>query len=626
MIGRLSGALLVALALLAGPALALTSGGRAVVLQPPQPALATNFAGAAGSGAVPGPWSFSRSSNATMVWPDGHLDFAPNNMVLHANAMSGWSVGGSATLTTGVADPFGGTSAFTALIDTSGHYVQSPVITFAAGTNAYENGFWLRWNSGSGQIDISNPETSASGDWTINTSALTAGQWIWVNRNSSFLTVAHEFVPVSNLGGLVFGTNSGSNVSYSIYAPSATAQMERAAISQGAYPLNLSGSQYYGPRYDYTWGQPLLLSERIASTNLLEYSNGFSTAPWATSSVASVVSGAATSRDGTADMWLLEESSTTSAGHYLYQNISKSGSSAFYILNVDAKAATRTRLNMILSDGSGNGATMTADLNNCAAGGGIAPALEGTGITSPYAFYQQFANGICRVSLVVQSNTATQMQGLLQLDAGSGTGAANTTYAGTVGDGLYIAFAELKQQNAPDSYIPTAGAAVTRAADSITTATAGLPGWPNDAGMIVAKFITLNGPTSYSTIVGQGGAQPLFLSYTGGHTTFEFYDGLSNLVFSGSIPVGSLAKAGASWGGGVRSVTAGGATPTVGTYHAGSMGPLGTIGLGSQSGDALSPLWFYEVDIWSGKRPADAVLKNKTSANDNFFQPRQAAA
>lgn len=237
--------------------------------------------------------------------------------------------------------------------------------------------------------------------------------------------------------------------------------------------------------YDPATLTPLGLLIEESRTNLALQSNAFSTT-WTLTGVGNVAVTAASgaSPDGTNNAWKLSEATTTSSAHSALQAITKAASSLAYSFSIYAKAAERTRIVLQMDMGtSSNGAFVIFDL----AGGqiGVAAATFGAGWTVGTPSIQSVGNGWYRCTLNATSDTNTTIRPRVDIDAGSGTGAQNNGYAGTVGSGVLIYGAQLEQAAFPTSYIPTTTASVTRAADvaTMTLASIGIPA--NPAGLTI---------------------------------------------------------------------------------------------------------------------------------------------
>lgn len=365
------------------------------------------------------------------------------------------------------------------------------------------------------------------------------------------------------------------------------------------------------PRFDFnpaTLAPNGLLIER-ASTNLLLQSNGFGTT-WTTTD-SSVTSAAATSPDGTADGWSLVEN-TSDTAHNIVQSITKAASALPYSLTVFGQKNTRTRIQLELDDGSGNGAQAIFDLS----GGqvGVAAAGIGTAFTSLSSSIQNVGGGWYRCRLTATSNTATTLRCMIGLDSGSGTGGASTTYTGN-SSGAYIFGAGLEQSNIPTSYIATTTLTVARVADVPSFAASIMPNWKTDAGAAFAKVIIGAVVSTGGTLFGNSGCQPFWIFNNG--SSVEFWDGTTNLQFGGTVTIGAVQRLGVSWGAGSgRSITANGAAANRGAYAAGGVSGASTLYLGTDNtSDATGQVWFQRLQVYAGSRLSDSFLQNKTAAS-----------
>jgi hypothetical protein len=181
--------------------------------------------------ALPPFLSVSRTSNATLVDSTGAVSFAPNNFAFYSQDFSQWTTSNS-SVSTGVADPFGGTQAATVTATAGfGHVIRTAGAV--TGTNAIMS-VWIRRRTGSGTISVWN---AAGG--TVNITGQVSGSW------------ARAFVaPTVVAGGsahafLQLATNGDAVDVYGWQTEAVTYQ-----TTPSAY--NATGiSQYFGPRLDY---------------------------------------------------------------------------------------------------------------------------------------------------------------------------------------------------------------------------------------------------------------------------------------------------------------------------------------------------------------------------------------
>ena len=158
----------------------------------------------------------------------------------------------------------------------------------------------------------------------------------------------------------------------------------------------------------------------------------------------------ATAPDGTATMTFLKETTAASAAHYMQYAVVNRGTggvnAANFRFSCDAEAATRTRIVLFTFNGSGHGSTVVFDLQ----GGqvGVAQVISGSGgvmtglgaSISPIGVDAKTGKTVYRANMdmAIGAGTSNTLQGSVDLDAGSGTGATNDVYTGDGVSGAYI--------------------------------------------------------------------------------------------------------------------------------------------------------------------------------------------
>jgi hypothetical protein len=208
------------------------------------------------------------------------------------------------------------------------------------------------------------------------------------------------------------------------------------------------------PRFDHgpASRQSLGLLVEEQRVNNLVQSENFS-ATWTLNAVTVGVS--ITAPNGTTAAQKLEETATTEE-HRATQISAGGATTAAVTLTVFAKAAERTKVRLAFSN-----------LANWTGGGGAAVIFDlsaGTAVTAsstPTAFsITPFANGWYRCSITGTPTSSLTPTGNIFLYT-----TANT-YAGTLGEGIYLWGAQLETGAFPTSYIPTTTTALTRTVDS----------------------------------------------------------------------------------------------------------------------------------------------------------------
>jgi len=244
----------------------------------------------------------------------------------------------------------------------------------------------------------------------------------------------------SDLNGVV--ANSGNTVS-GLYVPTTTTAVPATLNTAVSWPIS-------GYRH-----------ESAAATNLVTASND--AASWVEDAT-TVTADAAVSPDGETNMILITENTsildtygvsqdiTVAAGTYTYSIYVKDAGAGYASLYVAVQNLTgRFAVYIDLSDGS----VVTTDTT---------PAITvyGSGV-------ENIGGGIYRIYATVLHGGASLRVGAYPgRDASPTFNSSRVQYTGTSGPAIYIYGAQLEAGSIPTSYIPTAGATVTRAADVAT--------------------------------------------------------------------------------------------------------------------------------------------------------------
>lgn len=246
--------------------------------------------------------------------------------------------------------------------------------------------------------------------------------------------------------------------------------------------------------YDPVTHAPLGYLAEMASTNSLLQSEAFDSASWnGDGGRTTVTANAAIAPDGnmTADKLIPSAANTyhdryNGAAPAITANAPLSAS-----LFVKAAELSAVTLN-IFGATSTKWVSVTFDL----ATGTVSKSQAGAGGTFISASIRALSNGWYRISfigslndtivnwLVEANNTTTPTYSSWGLSAG---------YAGNASDGLYVWGAQMELGGVGvTSYIPTAGATVTRAVDLLTLPLTSLPGWSAAQGGVFTAAYRLN--------------------------------------------------------------------------------------------------------------------------------------
>ena len=231
------------------------------------------------------------------------------------------------------------------------------------------------------------------------------------------------------------------------------------------------------------WVNEGIQIESEARTNLLAESNDLSAWTNVRSTDAQDV---VTSPDGTTNANSLNENDDVTTSHAMTLAATVVDATK-YTISAFFKAAGRTYACLGLSSGS-----QTAGANAALGFYDLSAGTAHTGSDGEDVFIENFGNGWyrCGVSYTTSGTTAT-----VTLYMSVGTTNGSTSFSGdstTYPVGIYVYGAQLEIGSTPSSYIPTAGATVTRAAETLTVAAANLPY------SAVAMSIQMDGELTYA--------------------------------------------------------------------------------------------------------------------------------
>ena len=192
------------------------------------PVLQYTFAGAS---SLPSWINFSRTSLATMFDSTGALTYAPNNLAYPSNVFTTNWTNNAITVTTGIVDPFGGTTASTLTATGNAAYI------YLGYTGVPSNilcSFWVRRRTGTGVVSIDKPNNSSR--TTIPVTSTWTQFWIYgpSSAGTSYLQI---YLATSGDAVDVYGSTF-SVITYE------TSPRPGDQVITGA-------GVYYGPRFDY---------------------------------------------------------------------------------------------------------------------------------------------------------------------------------------------------------------------------------------------------------------------------------------------------------------------------------------------------------------------------------------
>ena len=452
-------------------------------------------------GILPPQMTFTRASTATYVGSDGLIKTAKNNQlryeyssgvvqgnfVLYSQDLtqSVWSkTNSTVTANSGTAPDSTNTavllkestsasshylSQYSMGIDSSNVYTSSiyvkakerTIILFTMTDGGGNSGGQMYFDMANGKVTSASSYGSAT-NFTYGFTSVGNGWYrIWQSCQSNGPSaVCPGWVYLCNAGGANNYTGDGASGAY-VWGPQ---------FEAGSQPTTYKPTTGYdgvgtfmSTQSDLGW----LFEE--SRTNMALYSEQFDNAAWSGNYTKAFGSGsianATIAPDGTNTADFLCED-TNNSYHRVYQTITASSTTTQYTISVFAKASTRSRLCLMLSDaGQGNAVFAYYDLKsgmatcyqqNAIASSGTATLAKG-GI-------QAYPNGWFRCWITGVNNTATSLYAFVGLCS------YNTSwYAGDGTSGLYVWGAQIEQGSFPTSYIPTTSASATRSQDSCST-------------------------------------------------------------------------------------------------------------------------------------------------------------
>ena len=252
----------------------------------------------------------------------------------------------------------------------------------------------------------------------------------------------------------------------------------------------------------------LLVEE--ARTNLCLRSQEFDNASWTVVGT-SITANATLAPDLTATADLMTENSATSNHTVLTSSAIAISSGVVYTFSIFAKPNGRTLLQLRDNATSNTGATFS--LSGSGSVTNTEAAVTATSITA-------LANGWYRLSIAYTSGTTVANVQPRLVSTGT-----TTNYTGDGVSGAYLWGAQLEAGAFPTSYIPTAGASATRAADAALV-----------SGMSIANLHTIYGEVEH--VAPSGAAQRYAVSDNGTANERTFLGRSSGGLVQGFVTAG----------------------------------------------------------------------------------------
>jgi hypothetical protein len=251
------------------------------------------------------------------------------------------------------------------------------------------------------------------------------------------------------------------------------------------------------PRFDHNpaTGESLGLLVEEARTNLQIYSEQIDNAAW-TKNNTTVTANAITAPDSTLTADRLLETATTSS---------------FYVANFGGATATPgTYTASVFAKGDGSGRLLNMTLQQSGVYRqsyfNLSTGTVSNVDVSLTASIQALSNGWYRCSVTGTSSSTTTL--FLYSAAAAGDNSVYAVRAGSASAGLFLWGAQLESGTFPTSYIPTAGATVTRAADVASITGANFSSWYNNGqGSFSAewRYVSPVSKNLFTTVLGVAG-------------------------------------------------------------------------------------------------------------------------
>ena len=467
-----------------------------------------------------GDFTFSRGTDtATRVNASGLIEKERANLFTYSNDFSNaaWTKVRS-SVSSGSADPFGGSNAWSFLADTSAnqqHYFNATISESGVGTlslYAKANGYnWLRLRipSEEAYFDLANGVTGSSTTGISASMTDAGGGWYRCEvAISDMSSSASVFFHIAEGDGdiIIGGTPSGTDGLF-IYG----AQLNQGLVAQ-PYIETTTAAVYEGitdnlPRLDYSGGAscPSLLLEP-SRTNLFEHSDYLSASFWIDDQITRVQNTTDTlSPEGVYNAVKLTETATT-ARHRLASGVITI-SNTTYTASVFLKKGT-ARYGFVHLSGA-NAYTIVVDLED----GTITDTA--TNSTIAHQSVEDYGNGWYRCSVAGNMASVTTAYIVQFGTAGSAEPTYNNyvpQFLGSTSNNIYAYGAQLEAGSYPTSIIPTYGTSASRAADDFV--------------LNLATDIVQNGGTFMIELVGDvagSGSSIPFLQFT--HTNASSYVG-----------------------------------------------------------------------------------------------------
>jgi hypothetical protein len=440
----------------------------------------------------------SRAGNATMVDSDGLLKWAPHNLLTYSEQFdnAAWvKINGSVTANQTVG-PDGTLSGDN--FSASGSFgILRQVVTVTPGIT-YTFSFWAKNVDATAAFYRAYDQISASDivsatsyfsqistdtwtrvlfSFTVPAGCTSAAVYVASGDQGGTVSFWGAHLYRSDLGGMVNNPDRGDS-----YVPT----------TSSAVYLPRRGHHVYNGS---AWVNEGLLHESEARTNLIAYSD-FSSG-WSTSSL--------TANSVSTGVVNIVPLATTTI-HAYYQNAYTVTANDNVTFAVDVlKASTYGFVALSLHNGTTSGGNETIQVFNLSTG-----AIANSYNTAPDSYTIEDRVDYWRISITFRITTTAANVAIWPLDSDRNP---RTVWLANGTSGVTIRYPQVEAGSTPSSYIPTSGATVTRAAETLTVPAANLP-WPEP--VVIGDELVTNG-TFDSDLTGwtSGGSEGASASVVG---------------------------------------------------------------------------------------------------------------
>jgi hypothetical protein len=505
----------------------------------------------------------------------------------------------------------------------------SPIVSWDAGTDAFPDAsLTYSGPSLSTMFDSTGKLTYKPNNLLLNTATLntqTVTVQVGVNYLLSIKGTGSVTLTGASTAGPLNGTGASNRVDLKITAATSSltltvsGSVTSARLSAVTYEtafrtvndVNNVDSAYYGPRIDYdpnTLAVKGLLIEE-ARTNTLIQSGNFS-ASWS-------AIGANRSTDGTlgpdGSTAMAKYTANASTGvHEFYNTAAVSFTSGSnYTSSIFVKKGNHRYVFINMETLSTSGFLAVFDLDNPTAATQTWALGTGSYVNSKIENF----GGIYRIQVtgaIASGTTAYLVAGFVAAATGNPTTSLEPSWTAAGTEYGYFFGAQLELGSFATSYIPTAAASVTRAADVFQFTEPALTALQGTAGTFIVESISESGssPAAITNIV--RGTNSIIYHDTTGKTGTT--NGTTALLTAAAPTWNASLRNGLAWSASGRSLAyTGGAVAT----DANTVSNGGTLYLGSNNGSAVENGWYKSFGIWN-QRLDDSTFQTKLTVGGSY--------